>query len=90
MDVISFMLQTPLYDAASNGHIAVVEMLLKAGADMNKVSHFLCDLFPLWSWGIRLQLLSFCPAQDVYHIIISSTFSLLHRFVSHSCSSCYH
>ena len=49
MDVISFMLQTPLYGAAKQGHIAVVEMLLKAGADVNKVSHFLCDLFPLWS-----------------------------------------
>ena len=31
------MLQTPLYSAARNGHTAVVEMLLKAGADMNKV-----------------------------------------------------
>ena len=39
MDVISFMLQTPLYGTAENGHIAVVEMLLKAGADMDKVSH---------------------------------------------------
>ena len=39
MDVISFMLQSPLYVAAENGHIAVVAMLLKAGADMNDVSH---------------------------------------------------
>ena len=49
---ISFMLQSPLYGAAVNGHIAVVEMLLKAGADVNKVSHFPCDLFPLWSEAI--------------------------------------
>ena len=33
------MLQTPLYGAAVNGHTAVVEMLLRAGAGMNKVSH---------------------------------------------------
>ena len=45
MDVISFMLQTPLYGAAANGHTAVVEMLLRAGADMNNVS----DLFSVLS-----------------------------------------
>ena len=39
MDVFTFMLQTPLFGAAENGHTAVVEILLKAGADANKVSH---------------------------------------------------
>ena len=39
MDVFSFMLQTPLCSAAEKGHTAVVEILLKAGADANKVSH---------------------------------------------------
>ena len=34
------MLQkTPLYAAAQNGHTAVVEILVKAGADVNEVSH---------------------------------------------------
>ncbi len=33
------MLQTPLYTAASKGDVAVVEMLVKAGADVNKESH---------------------------------------------------
>ena len=35
----SLMLQTPLYAAAQNGHTAVVEILVKAGADVNKVSY---------------------------------------------------
>ena len=38
MTVVSFMVQTPLCVAAGNGHTAVVEMLIKAGADVNKVS----------------------------------------------------
>ena len=42
MNAISFMLQSPLYGAASNGHVAVVEILLKAGADVNEVSHYSC------------------------------------------------
>ena len=39
MDVFSFMLQTPLYGAAEYGHTAVVEILLKAGADVMMVRH---------------------------------------------------
>ena len=33
------MKRTPLCVAAGNGHTAVVEVLVKAGADMNKVSY---------------------------------------------------
>ena len=33
------ILQAPLYAAAINGHSAVVEIFLKAGADVNKVYH---------------------------------------------------
>ena len=33
------MLQTPLCVAADNGNTAVVEILVKAGADVNKVSY---------------------------------------------------
>ena len=32
----------PLYVAAENGHTAMVEILVKAGADVNKVSHVEC------------------------------------------------
>ena len=39
MDIICFMIQSPLYAAASNGHTTVVDLLLIAGADANKVSH---------------------------------------------------
>eukprot|EP00731_Ephydatia_muelleri_P016131 Em0009g555a len=31
------LVKTPLYGAAENGHTAVLEMLLRAGADMNKL-----------------------------------------------------
>ena len=55
MDVISFMLQTPLYGAAENGHTAVVEMLLRAGADMNKVSHSFGVCYANHSWLMQLN-----------------------------------
>ena len=46
------MLQTPpLYAAAENGHTAVVEILVKGGADVNKVSHW------MWESDILLLLL---------------------------------
>ena len=46
------MLQTtPLYEAVRNGHIAMVEILVKAGADVNKVSHW------MWESDILLLLL---------------------------------
>ena len=46
------MLQTTsLHAAAENGHTAVVEILVKAGADLNKVSHW------MWESDILLLLL---------------------------------
>ena len=36
------MQETPLYVAALEGHRAMVGMLGKAGADVNKVSHVGC------------------------------------------------
>ena len=42
----SLILQNPLYAAAQNGHTAVVEILLKAGASVNKVSHKLQVMCP--------------------------------------------
>ena len=38
MSFLFHVIQTSLYVAASKGHTAVVEMLLKAGVDVNKVS----------------------------------------------------
>ena len=32
-----------LHAAAENGHTAVVEILVKAGADVNKVSHWMWE-----------------------------------------------
>ena len=44
------MLQaTPLYAAAKKGHTAVVEILVKAGADVNDVNH--------WMWESDILLL---------------------------------
>ena len=41
----------PLYAAAQNGHTAVVEILVKAGAGVNNVSHW------MWESDILLLLL---------------------------------
>ena len=46
MDIICFMIQSPLYAAASNGHTTVVDLLLIAGADANKVSHYTVCMCP--------------------------------------------
>ena len=41
--------QTPLCAAAHNGDAALLEILLKAGADVNKVSHW------MWEYCYRIN-----------------------------------